>query len=152
MKTKLVRSSTDRMVSGVCGGLAAYLGIEAVWVRLFFVLISLANGVGLLVYLILWIIMPEAGREGATPSQTIESNVQEVTNTAQQFAQNIGQAVQSGPNRRAGIIVGAALIVLGVVFLLDTLHVLAWFRFDQLWPLILILGGLALLVNRVRGA
>jgi phage shock protein PspC (stress-responsive transcriptional regulator) len=152
MKTKLVRSSTDRMVSGVCGGLAAYLGIEAVWVRLFFVLISLANGVGLLVYLILWIIMPEVGREGATPSQTIESNVQEVTNTAQQFAQNIGQAVQSGPNRQAGIIVGAALIVLGVVFLLDTFHILAWFRFDQLWPLILILGGLALLVNRVRGA
>ncbi len=152
MKTKLVRSSTDRMVSGVCGGLAAYLGLEAIWVRLFFVLISLANGVGLLVYVILWIIMPEVGREEATPGQTIESNVQEVATKAQEFAHNVGQAVQSGPNRQAGILVGAALIVLGVVFLLDTFHILAWFRFGQLWPLILILGGLALLVNRVRGA
>jgi phage shock protein C len=151
MKTKLVRSRTDRMVSGVCGGLAAYLGIEAIWVRLFFVLVSVANGLGLLIYLILWIIMPEAGREDATPGQTIESNVQEVANKAQEFAQDVGQAVQVGPNRRAGIAVGAALIVLGVVFLLDTFHILAWFRFDQLWPLILIAGGLALLVSRVRG-
>jgi len=78
MKGKLARSSTDRMVSGVCGGLAAYLGIEAVWVRLFFVLTVMANGFGLLVYLILWIIMPEAGREDATTSQTIESNIEEV--------------------------------------------------------------------------
>jgi phage shock protein C len=151
MKTKLVRSRTDRMVSGVCGGLAAYLGIEAIWVRLFFVLVSMANGLGLLIYLILWIIMPEAGREDATPGQTIESNVQDVANRAQEFAQNVGQAVQAGPNRQAGIVVGAALIVLGVVFLLDTFHILAWFRFDQLWPLILIVGGLALLVSRVRG-
>jgi phage shock protein C len=151
MKTKLVRSRTDRMVSGVCGGLAAYLGIEAIWVRLFFVLVSMANGLGLLIYLILWIIMPEVGREDATPGQTIESNVQEVANKAQEFAQDVGQAVQAGPNRQAGIVVGAALIVLGVVFLLDTFHILAWFRFDQLWPLILIVGGLALLVSRVRG-
>jgi len=68
------------------------------------------------VYVILWIIMPEVGREDATPGQTIESNVQEVANKAQEFAQNVGQAVQSGPNRQAGILVGAALIVLGVVF------------------------------------
>jgi phage shock protein C len=151
MKTKLVRSRTDRMVSGVCGGLAAYLGIEAIWVRLFFVLVSMANGLGLLIYLILWIIMPEAGREDATTSQTIESNIEEVAGKAEEFAKNVGSAVRGGPNRQAGIIVGVALIGLGIVFLLDTLHIFAWFRFDQLWPLILIAGGLALLVSRMRG-
>jgi phage shock protein C len=151
MKSKLARSSTDRMVSGVCGGLAAYLGIEAVWVRLFFVLTVMANGFGLLVYLILWIIMPEAGREDATTSQTIESNIEEVAGKAEELAQSVGSAVRGGPNRQAGIVVGAALIVLGVVFLLDTLHIFAWLDFHQLWPLILIIGGLALLVSRVRG-
>jgi phage shock protein C len=151
MKGKLARSGTDRMVSGVCGGLAAYLGIEAVWVRLFFVLTVMANGFGLLVYLILWIIMPEAGHEDATTSQTIESNIEEVAGKAEEFAQSVGSAVRGGPNRQAGIVVGAALIVLGVVFLLDTLHIFAWLDFHQLWPLILIIGGLALLVSRVRG-
>jgi phage shock protein PspC (stress-responsive transcriptional regulator) len=151
MKGKLVRSRTDQMISGVCGGLAAYLGIEAIWVRLFFVLTVLANGFGLVVYLILWIIMPEAGREDATTSQTIESNIEEVAGKAEEFAQNVGGAVQSGPNRQAGIVVGAALIVLGVVFLLNTLHIFAWLDFHQLWPLVLIFGGLALLVSRVRG-
>jgi len=59
--------------------------------------------------------------------------------------------VRGGPNRKAGIVVGAALIILGAVFLLDTLHIFAWLDFHQLWPLILIFGGLALLVSRVRG-
>lgn len=151
MKGKLARSRTDRMVSGVCGGLAVYLGIEAVWVRLFFVLTSMANGFGLLVYLILWIIMPEAGREDATTSQTIESNIEEVAGKAEEFAKNVGSAVRGGPNRQAGIIVGVALIGLGAVFLMDTLHIFTWLSFDRLWPLILIAGGLALLVSRMRG-
>jgi phage shock protein PspC (stress-responsive transcriptional regulator) len=151
MKTKLTRSRTDRMVAGICGGLAAYLSIEAVWVRLFFVLITLANGFGVLVYLILWIIMPEAGREDATPSQTIESNIEEVAGKAEEFAKSVGSAVRTGPNRQAGIIVGAGLIVLGMIFLLDTLHIFTWLSFDRLWPLILIIGGLALLVSRMRG-
>ncbi len=151
MKGKLIRSRTDRMVSGVCGGLAEYLGIEAVWVRLFFVLTAMANGFGLLVYLILWIIMPEAGREDATTGQTIESNIEEVAGKAEEFAKNVGSAVRGGPNRQAGIIVGVALIGLGVVFLMDTLHIFTWLSFDRLWPLVLIAGGLALLVNRMRG-
>jgi len=151
MRAKLVRSRTDRMVSGVCGGLATYLGIEAVWVRLFFVLMTMANGLGLLVYLILWVIVPEVGREEVTPGQTFESNVQEMAGKAQELAQGVGEAIRGGPNRQAGIVVGAALIVLGVIFLLDTLHIFAWLSFGQLWPLLLIVGGLALLVSRLRG-
>jgi phage shock protein C len=151
MKSKLIRSQTDRMVSGVCGGLAAYLGIETVWVRLFFVLMGMANGFGLLAYLILWIIMPEAGREDATTGQTVESNVQEMAGKAHELAQGVGDAFRGRPNRQAGIIVGAGLIVVGVVFLLDTLHIFDWLSFGRLWPLLLIVGGLALLVSRLRG-
>lgn len=151
MKAKLVRSRTDRMVSGVCGGLAAYLGVETVWVRLFFVLTTFAHGFGALVYLILWIIMPDAGRQDVTPGQTVQANAEEIANRAREFAQDVGSAVRAGPSRQAGIVVGAALIVLGVVFLLDTLHILTWLNFGQLWPFVLIIGGLALLVSRVRG-
>ena len=151
MKTKLARSQTDRMISGVCGGVAAYLGIETVWVRLFFVLMGMANGFGLLVYLILWIIVPEAGQESATTGQTVESGIEEVAGKAQELAQSVGEAFRGGPNRQAGIIVGAGLIVLGAIFLLDTLHIFDWLSFGRLWPLLLIVGGLALLVSRLRG-
>jgi len=151
MKTKLARSQTDRMVAGVCGGLGAYLGIEAVWVRLFFVLITIVpQGFGLLLYFILWIIMPEAGREDLTASQTAQANVEEMAGKAQELAQNMGQAVRGVPNRQAGVIVGAALVLVGGLLLLGNLNLFWWFSFDKWWPLLLILGGAALLVNRVR--
>ncbi len=58
---RIYRSRRERMAGGVAGGLAAYLGIDPTLVRLVFVLLTLAcGGVGLLGYLILWIIVPEA--------------------------------------------------------------------------------------------
>jgi phage shock protein C len=58
MKEKhLVRLRDDRMVLGVAAGLAHYLGIDPVLVRLLFVLLTLAGGHGILIYLILAIIM-----------------------------------------------------------------------------------------------
>ena len=56
---KLLRSTDDRMLFGVAAGLAEYLNIDAVLVRLFFVLLTLTNGVGLLIYLVMAVIMPE---------------------------------------------------------------------------------------------
>jgi phage shock protein C len=56
---KLYRSKNDRMLFGVAGGLAEYLNVDPVLVRLFFVLLTLGNGVGLLIYLAMAIVMPE---------------------------------------------------------------------------------------------
>ncbi len=57
---KLRRSRSDRMVAGVCAGLAEYFNVDPVLVRLVFVLLALAGGPGVLLYIVLWIIMPEA--------------------------------------------------------------------------------------------
>ncbi len=59
-KGKLTRSSNDKMIAGVCGGLAEYLGWPAGRVRLLYVLVSIfsAGFPGLIVYLILWFLMP----------------------------------------------------------------------------------------------
>lgn len=56
---RLIRSRDDRMLFGVCAGLAQYLGIDPVIVRLLAVLLTLWNGVGLLIYLVLAIIVPQ---------------------------------------------------------------------------------------------
>ncbi len=59
---KLTRSADDRMLAGVAGGLADYLDIDPVLVRLIFVIIALFGGgiTGLAIYVVLWIVMPEA--------------------------------------------------------------------------------------------
>ena len=60
MKKRLVRSR-QKVFAGVCGGIAEYLGWDSVWVRILFVVISIATAIltGVLVYLILWVAMPE---------------------------------------------------------------------------------------------
>jgi len=56
---KLCRSRSDRKLFGVCGGIAAYFGVDPTVVRLLWVLFSLCGGSGLLFYLIAALIMPE---------------------------------------------------------------------------------------------
>ncbi len=58
MTKRLVRTQDDRMVGGVCGGLARYFDVDPVLVRLAFVLFTLAGGAGPLIYLVLLILMP----------------------------------------------------------------------------------------------
>lgn len=57
---KLVRSSS-KVIAGVCGGIADYLGWDPVWVRILFVVLTIATALitGVIVYAILWIAMPE---------------------------------------------------------------------------------------------
>lgn len=59
---KLHRSQNNRMIAGVMGGIAEYVGWSPMWVRLlFFIVSTLSAGVpGILIYIILWIIMPKA--------------------------------------------------------------------------------------------
>lgn len=56
----LLRSGTDRMAGGVCGGLAEYTGIDATLWRVAAVFFTLTGGAGLLVYLLLWVVVPSA--------------------------------------------------------------------------------------------
>jgi phage shock protein C len=55
---KLYRSRKERMIAGVCGGLAEYFGVDPTWVRIIFILFFLLGGAALLVYLVLWLIVP----------------------------------------------------------------------------------------------
>jgi phage shock protein C len=59
--TQLVRSSNDRMVAGVCAGIADHLGWSVTSVRIAYVVISVLSAAfpGLLVYVLLWMLMPE---------------------------------------------------------------------------------------------
>lgn len=55
---KLYRSRRDRIIAGVCGGLAEYFGVDPTWVRLLFILLLILGGSAILVYIIMWLIVP----------------------------------------------------------------------------------------------
>jgi phage shock protein C len=63
---------TNRIVGGVCSGLAESLHVDPIWVRLAFVLLAFMQGIGILLYVILWILMPERGRT-TTVQTTLDS-------------------------------------------------------------------------------
>jgi phage shock protein PspC (stress-responsive transcriptional regulator) len=62
VRPPLRRSATDKMLGGVCGGLAEHTGIDSLVWRVAFVAFTLAGGAGILVYLLLWVLMPPAPR------------------------------------------------------------------------------------------
>jgi len=58
---RLFRNTEEVVIGGVCSGISAYFGIEdPLWVRLFFVLITISGGVGIPLYIILWAVLPKA--------------------------------------------------------------------------------------------
>ena len=63
MKKRLVRNVQDKKIAGVCAGLADYFDIDPTLVRALWILFTLLGGSGVLAYIILWVIMPEAGTE-----------------------------------------------------------------------------------------
>lgn len=137
-ETRLVRSQTDKMLAGVCGGLAAYLGIDSVFVRLLFVLLLFASGVGFPIYLILWFIMPGEGSASKPNSEVIQDNLEEMSYTLSKSVNRIG---------RPGT-VGVLLILLGLYFLFNQMGWLHWISGGLFWPLVIIGIGIYMLIRR----
>ena len=81
---RLYRDPDNRIIGGVCGGLSAYFNTDPILFRILFILISLGMGSGLIIYIILWIAIPEA----ATTAQRLEMRGEAVT------IENIKRAVR----------------------------------------------------------
>jgi phage shock protein C len=68
---KLMRSSTDKKIAGVCAGLADYLDMDATIIRVLWLLLLICAGTGLLAYIILWIVLPVAPGGVVPTSSTV---------------------------------------------------------------------------------
>ncbi len=55
---KLYRSAHERMIAGVCGGLANYFGLDPTWIRLLFIFFFLFGGAAFFIYIIMWLLLP----------------------------------------------------------------------------------------------
>jgi len=153
MPRKLYRSQTNRMVAGVCGGLGEYLSIDPVFIRLFFVLLTLGQGAGVLVYLILWFVLPSTDvvDAGGATSEHVQQGATEFADRAREMGQEFRQSAMS-PNPQSRLFVGLILVLVGGVYLLRNLNIvwLQWLNFSVLWPFLLILGGLLMLIRGIH--
>jgi phage shock protein C len=59
---KLYRSQSQRMLAGVCGGLAEYFNIDATVMRVLFLILAVFGGSGLVLYLVMWIVVPDVSK------------------------------------------------------------------------------------------
>jgi len=119
MSTRITKSKTDRVIDGVCGGLAEYYKVDSVIVRLIFVLLLFINGIGFFIYIILAIIMPKPEKLDQTTNETIRENVQEMGERVKEAGEGLGMALSKNAedkhSHRAGWF-GIILIYLGSFF------------------------------------
>lgn len=149
MNRKLFRCPSDAMIAGVCSGLGKYLEIDPAFVRVFFVLLALADGIGALIYVLLWILIPrEDCKTNSTISQTANDAAQEITSQARIMGDELRQSF-SPPHPQITAYVGIGLIVVGGVALLQNLNPtwFSWLNSGLLWAILLIVGGIFLLLR-----
>lgn len=128
---KLYRSRTDRVLGGVCGGLGDYFQIDPVIIRLLFVLLAFVSGIGILLYVIAWLIIPSNPHESAAPIQHSAAS---------------SRAQRRHPHEMT---TGFVFLLLGLVFLFSGMGSwMAWMFFPHLGGFILLLLGLYLIVRR----
>ena len=94
MKKRLMRSDSDKMIAGVCGGLGEYFDIDPTIVRLVFAggLLLGFGSTGVL-YLVMWAIVPRADSLDAEPKAVIEAGVQEMAEKGRQMVEEVKKQV-----------------------------------------------------------
>jgi phage shock protein PspC (stress-responsive transcriptional regulator) len=147
MENRLYRSTTDKMLGGVCAGLGKYLRVDITIVRLFFVVLTLVGGFGPVLYIILWIVVPPEGH--STPSNF---DGEEFKERAGMMRDDFVNAVSS-PNQNTARFIGIALVLMGGILILKQLNFswLSWLNSGVVWAALILLAGVALLVRGSRG-
>lgn len=151
---------SDRILGGVCSGLAAGLHVDPLWIRIAFVLLALLQGIGVLLYVVLWIVMPE--RAGSQPAgySRFDSIMSDVRQAWQNLQGQFGGTKAGAPSgatdepttaahstwRNPSVAFGLILVVVGLLFLADNLGLINW---KVIWPVAVIVIGVLLLARSV---
>lgn len=128
MQKKLRRSSSNKIIAGVCGGIADYFNIDASIVRVVWILLSLANNSpGLLAYIICALIIPQD--DGIIYQNSDRSENSTFDNTP--------------------VLIGIVLVIFGAYLLLKIIfpHLFS-FNLSKYWPILLIIAGIYIIITQ----
>ena len=159
MKSRLERSNTNRVIAGVCGGIAEYLAVDATLVRVVFVVTAfLTAGLGILGYIVLLILMPLPGQPAPFTSQAAPTPATDTTAPMEPGSAAapttavapVDPAKREAEAERRRMAVGYLLIALGVAFFLNNAGAFRLVQWQLIWPVVLIGLGVLFLVQRMR--
>lgn len=133
---KIYRDGEKRVFGGVCSGLGHYFNIDPVWIRIIFILLVLLYGTSLLVYFILWIVIPKAN----TVSEVLEMKGEPVniSNIEKQFRQSVSTSYQTIKNNGKSAaevirkVFGTCLIAFGTLGVFSSFFVPIAFSAQQI--------------------
>lgn len=143
MEKKLQRDESNKVLAGVAAGLAEYFDIDVMWIRLIFLLMVIMGFSGVLVYLILWIVVPAKPYFNTfnTDYRVDEQAPVDIT----------GSMPVNRPKSKAMPVLGVFFVALGLYFLFEEFgYVPDWFDISKLWPIILIVLGLVFILSPGR--
>lgn len=144
MARTLTRDPRHAVLGGVASGFGRYLDVDPVLVRVAFVILAFANGLGILLYLVCWGLVPKDAVAGdVTGGVSAFGGVEDAVRTI----------ARAEDGRAARLAIGYGLIGLGAVLLmhnLDWIHWPSWARFEVLWPLILVGMGAGLVLRSMH--
>jgi phage shock protein C len=156
MNRRLYRSVVDRRIGGVAAGTATYFDIDPSISRVLWLLLAFfSGGLFVIVYLVMWAVVPEepypaAGSSPpASASPSLEASVDEPAaegSTAPGASAPPAAGAGSRPDGR--LVLGAILILIGVWFLAD--RFLPWLDWDLVWPVGLVVIGILILATALR--
>ena len=137
---RLERSRTNRVIAGVCGGLADYFKIDIALMRVLFVVATICGSFGFWMYVILWIVVPEENilGPGSSNQQSYGDTIDITPNDEKDDKKSVNGAM----------IASLILIFIGLVALIDNFTPLAWIW--KLWPVPIIIIGVILLINSLK--
>lgn len=151
---KIFRSIDDYMIAGVCGGLADYFKIDSSVIRIIFALLAISGGSGVLIYLILWFVIPK--ENGIEKEINQEEKIKEFTDDVKSKAKSIAKEL----NNKSSIlesklfkkgkkinIFGIILILVGIIFVWNQIAPIQ-IEWNFFWPGLLILIGILILFKR----
>ena len=133
---RLSRNSMNRVIGGVCSGLADYFGLDVALVRIAFVIAFLFASFGFWLYVILWIVLPERSQQTTDNGQQGQS--QQTTDDGQ-------QSIVKSESKVKSIFAGSFIILIGLLFLVNNFVPINWVW--KLWPLILVAIGVVMIVT-----
>lgn len=149
---KMYRKTDDCIIAGVCGGLADYFEIDETLVRIIFLILTIGGGSGILLYLVLWLVIPKEGKENKNVNweENVKEFADDVSNKAKTVAKEFKKEIKVEKiktEKRQGSFFGLLLILWGGILLIDRLAPML-IRWDYVWPGILIFLGGYLMLRR----
>jgi len=147
---KLRRSANEKVIGGVAGGLGDYFDTDPVIFRILFVVLAFTGGGGVLIYLLMWIFIPLnrhrvkfQNYKSNTNSDINEEKIDPDTKFDSDTKESLKFDKATLKRKKNGNLVGGSILIfVGLFFLADDF--LPWLRWEYLWPVALIIAGLAI--------